>query len=95
MPDPRYEHFKDFSSGPTPMAERKKIWLEISDMTEAEFDTMMADNNARQAGVPQPGTEAPDFRLERMTRDRKRTGEFVTLSGLRGKPVGLLFGSYT
>ena len=95
MPDERYRHFKDFSASKATMEERKKIWLELSDMTEEEFDAMIAANNARQSRVPQVGSEAPDFTIERVTRDRKRTGEYVTLSALRGKPVALCFGSYT
>ena len=77
------------------MAERKKVWLDISDMTEEEFDAMMAANNERQSRVPQVGDEAPDFEIERLTRDRKRTGDCVKLSSLRGRPVALCFGSFT
>ena len=95
MPDENYAHFKDFSSSDTPFAERKRIWLEISDMTETEFDAMMAANKERQSGVPQVGTPAPDFEIERLDRDRKRTGERVRLSALKGRPVALVFGSYT
>ena len=95
MPDERYVHFKDFSSSDVPFPERKKIWLEISDMTEEEFDAMLESNNARQDRVPPIGSEAPDFRIERLTADRKRTGDFVQLSALRGKSVALCFGSYT
>ncbi len=95
MPDEKYLHFKDFSSGKTPFEERKKIWLEISDMTEEAFDAMMAANKARQSRVPQVGAPAPDFEIERLDRDRKRTGERVRLSALKGRPVALVFGSYT
>lgn len=75
--------------------ERKKMWLEISDMTEAEFDALFAEQKARQKDVPQPGAAAPDFEIDVLDRERKRTGETVRLSGLRGKPTGLIFGSYT
>lgn len=96
MVNPQYEHFKGFSSGPATMEERKKIWLEISgNMTGDQFDAMMAANRARQPRAPEVGAEAPDFKIERLTRDRKRTGEFVGLSALRGRPVALIFGSYT
>jgi hypothetical protein len=44
---------------------------------------------------PQVGEMAPDFELERLSAAGKRTGEMMKLSGLRGKPVGLIFGSYT
>jgi hypothetical protein len=49
----------------------------------------------RQVRVPQPGTTAPDFALDIVSRERKRTGRTVRLSALRGRPVGLIFGSYT
>ena len=95
MPDERFLHFKDFSSKQMPFEERKKIWLEISDMTEDAFDAMMAANDERQSRVPRVGTPAPDFEIERIDRDRKRTGERVRLSALKGRPVALVFGSYT
>ncbi len=95
MPDERYLHFKDFSSKQMPFEERKKIWLDISDMTEHEFDAMMAANDERQSLVPRIGTPAPDFEIERIDRDRKRSGERVRLSALKGRPVALVFGSYT
>ena len=93
--DPKFEHFKDFSSAPLSMAEKRKVWLNISDMTEQEFDAMMAGQKERQVRVPKVGTEAPAFRIERLTREKKRTGDYVRLSELRGKPVALLFGSFT
>ena len=49
-----------------------------------------ADRNS-----PQIGDMAPDFELEQLSPSGARTGEMMTLSGLRGKPVGLVFGSYT
>ena len=75
--------------------ERKKMWLSISDITEAQFDALRAQQEARQVRVPQPGAIAPDFELDVVTRDRRRTGERVCPSTLRGQPVGLVFGSYT
>lgn len=75
--------------------ERKRMWLAISDITEAQFDALQAAQRARQARVPQPGAIAPDFELEMVTRERNPTGEKIRLSALRGQPVGLVFGSYT
>ena len=49
-----------------------------------------ADKNS-----PQPGDIAPDFSLEILNQTGARTGEMLSLSSLRGKPVGLIFGSYT
>ncbi len=93
--DPNYDHFKDFSSSGLSFPEKRKVWLEISDMTGDEFDSMMAEQKARQDGVPKVGDFAPDFEIERLDRSRKRTGEFVKLSNLRGRTVALAFGSYT
>ncbi len=77
------------------MAQRRGVWLEISDITEAEFDAHMETEKGREALVPQPGSMAPDFVAERLDRQRKRTGETVRLSDLRGKPVAIAFGSFT
>jgi hypothetical protein len=93
--DPNYEHFKNFSSSAMSFPEKKKVWLEISDMSGEEFDAMMATQNARQSAALKAGDVAPDFELERLDRSKKRTGEFVKLSDLRGRPVALAFGSYT
>lgn len=77
------------------MAQRRKVWLEISDITEEEFEAHMAEQKAREAHVPQVGSMAPDFVADVLDRQRKRTGEQVRLSELRGQPVGIIFGSYT
>lgn len=83
------------AEAPLSFEEKKKHWLEISAISEEDFDAFHARQKARQAKVPQPGTPAPDFEIEVMDRERKRNGETIRLSNLRGKPVGLLFGSYT
>lgn len=44
---------------------------------------------------PQVSDLAPDFELELLSAAGGRTGKMMKLSGLRGKPVGLVFGSYT
>lgn len=41
------------------------------------------------------GGDRPDVELDIGARDRRRTGERVRLSALRGQTVGLVFGSYT
>ena len=75
--------------------ERRRMWLSISDISAEEFDALQARQKARQANVPQPGAMAPEFELDVMDRVRKRTGETVRLSALRGQIVGLAFGSFT
>ncbi len=96
MVNPKYDRFKNFSTAPITMEEKKKVWIEISDhLTEESFDAMMAAHAARETRVPRVGDMAPDFRIERLDREKKRTGEYVQLSALRGRPVALLFGSFT
>ena len=75
--------------------ERKRLWLSISSISEKQFDALQAEQRARQVQVPQPGSMAPDFEIDMLTRTYKRTGERCRLSSLRGTPVGLVFGSYT
>ena len=77
------------------MPERRRVWIDISDITEAEFDAHMEAEKAREAVVPQIGSEAPDFAADVLGQNRQRTGEQVRLSDLRGGPVGLVFGSFT
>jgi hypothetical protein len=86
---------------PAPPAGRKtreqvrEEWIALSDMTADEFDALQATYKARAAGMPMPGETAPDFTVDVMDASQKCTGEAQTLSGFRGKPVGLIFGSYT
>ena len=75
--------------------ERKRTWLEISTIDEAQFDANWKFQSERQSGVPQPGDIAPDFELELLDKDLKRAGKTVQLSAVKGKPVALMFGSYT
>ena len=49
----------------------------------------------RDRNSPRAGDEAPDFELELLSPEGRRTGENLRLSSLRGKPVGLIFGSFT
>ncbi len=64
-------------------------------ISREDWTEMRSKRNEIEKSVPQVGDEAPDFNLEKLTFDGVRTGEFVRLSSLRGKPVTLYFGSYT
>jgi hypothetical protein len=76
-------------------AGKRKIWLDISAISKEQFEAHMATQQAREAKVPRVGEAAPDFVADVLDREQRRTGETVRLSELRGKPVGLVFGSYT
>jgi len=45
--------------------------------------------------APKQSDIAPDFKVERLDVDGSRTGDMFRLSSLFGKPIALLFGSYT
>jgi hypothetical protein len=68
-------------------------------MTPEQYTAMRAERLAREAAAPGVGDKAPDFKLERLSETGKRTGEMVSLSqhlaNNQGRPVGLIFGSYT
>ena len=64
-------------------------------MTPEQYTAMRADRLAREAVAPAIGDTAADFTAERLTPSGKPAGETLTLSSLRGQPVGLVFGSYT
>jgi len=64
-------------------------------LTVEEYKDIRARKLAREATAPAVGDMAPDFEVERLGPDRSRTGETFRLSEARGRPVGLIFGSYT
>ena len=64
-------------------------------ISKEEFVKYAQDRIRRDQGTPREGTPAPDFTVERLDPKGQRTGEMFTLSSKFGKPVALLFGSYT
>jgi hypothetical protein len=84
------------------------IWRLMS-TTREQYLALRALVAAREAGAPRVGAPAPDFSLERLGAAGERvgaaderlgaadgpTGDRVRLSSLRGRPVALVFGSYT
>ena len=72
----------------------KEKWANMM-MTPDEYNAMRDARVARERKAPRVGQRAPDFTLERLAADGSRTGETFTLSSLKGRPVGLIFGSYT
>lgn len=69
--------------------------LEFRGLTREGMRARYLARMERDKQSPQVGDMAPDFELERLDAAGQRTGELLSLSGLRGKPVGLIFGSYT
>lgn len=59
------------------------------------YEPMVRERALRDKAAPRVGELAPDFKIERLTPEGVRSGETFHLSSVRGKPVALVFGSYT
>ncbi len=70
-------------------------WWEKWHISKDEYDRYIDAKRSRDKRVPRVGTIAPDFEVERLDRKGRRTGETFRLSSTRGKPVAIVFGSYT
>ena len=64
-------------------------------LTRETYTAMRNERVERERLAPRVGTPAPDFSVERLSKDGKRSGEFFQLSQAKGRPVALIFGSYT
>ena len=71
-------------------------WLETRGMTRDQLRAFIGKRVIRdQEHSPKVGDDAPDLELERLNANGGRSGETVRLSSYFGKPIGLIFGSYT
>jgi hypothetical protein len=64
-------------------------------LTPEEFRENVARMEEREKTAPVVGDMAPEFEIKRLGKGGKPTGGRVRLSDFRGKPVALVFGSYT
>ncbi|MDJ0788284.1 MAG: hypothetical protein QNK05_15865 [Myxococcota bacterium] len=69
--------------------------LEKNNITRDQLAAIHQAMTERDQRTPAVGSEAPDFEIERLSKTGRRTGESLRLSSLRGRPVALVFGSYT
>ena len=80
---------------PDPMEQlTSEQWEEVG-CTRKQFEDRWEARLARDKMSPAIGGNAPDFELEVLSPEGKRTGSLFRLSSLFGKPIGLVFGSYT
>ena len=71
-------------------------WLDTRGKTREELRKFIEARVVRDRDKsPKVGDRAPDFELERLDAQGKRTGKTTRLSSHFGKPIGLVFGSYT
>ncbi len=71
-----------------------ELWKQMN-ITKEAFLEIRAQQEAREKVAPQVGSEAPDFELKRLDEKGVLTEATLRLSNFRGRPVGLVFGSYT
>jgi hypothetical protein len=84
---PRFDE-PDIDEIPDPVFEKMGI-------TRDGFRKVRDEMRARDARTPAVGSPAPEFRIECLSPEGKRTGRMFSLSSTRGRPVALVFGSYT
>ncbi len=70
------------------------VWKQMN-ITKEDFLKIMAEQERREKLAPAVGSEAPDFELKRLDEKGVLTESTLRLTDLRGRPVGLVFGSYT
>ena len=80
---------------PEPMEQLTAEEWEAVGFSRTQFEDRWEDRLARDKMSPAVGSRAPDFQLEVLSSYGKRTGTLLQLSSLFGKPIGLVFGSYT
>jgi hypothetical protein len=59
------------------------------------YRKLVAEMQEREIRVPPVGGVAPDFAAELLSPTGQPTGRRIRLSEQRGRPVALVFGSYT
>lgn len=69
--------------------------MRLTGETREQYEAMVQERSLRDQTAPKAGELAPDFEIERLTPAGKRTGEIFHLLSTRGRPVALVFGSYT
>jgi len=71
-------------------------WLDTRGKTRKELRAFIEARVVRdQENSPVVGDPAPDFELECLDAQGRRTGTTTRLSSHFGTPIGLVFGSYT
>jgi hypothetical protein len=81
-------------SWPDPDEIPPALWAQL-DISRERFAEIAAHMAEREKRAPAPGSPAPDFALRRLGPGRTPSAQRVRLSELRGRPVALVFGSYT
>ncbi len=79
---------------PDPEEIPPELWKRLN-ITKERFLEIRAMMEEREKRTPVVGSPAPDLELERLSPEGERTSETLRLSEYRGRPLALVFGSYT
>ena len=82
------------TSYPHPDDQPAELFEKIG-LSREQYGAMIRERSLRDQIAPKGGEPAPDFEVERLTPAGTRSGEMFHLSSHRGKPVALVFSSYT
>ena len=69
--------------------------LASMNLTRDGYEQLVRERAERNYKAPKVGDPAPDFAVERLDSEGRRTEELFRLSDVRGRVVALAFGSYT
>lgn len=69
-------------------------WAQMM-LSRQEYESMVRERAERDQQAPKVGEPAADFVAARLSPSGSRTGDEFQLSTARGRPVALVFGSYT
>ena len=64
-------------------------------ITREEWVEYLQDRIRRDISAPKTNDLAPDFTAEKLDKSGERTGQMFNLSSFFGRPIALIFGSYT
>jgi hypothetical protein len=71
-------------------------FLETMELPPAPFmEHLRAERMPLEKAAPTVGSPAPAFSAESLAANGAQTGEFVSLADFAGRPLALIFGSYT
>ena len=95
--DEMIDHFLDMDTDGDGMATRAEYEALLQRQAQQQAQQQAEARAHREAAVgpPEAGDQAPDFTLPVLGSAGKEQPDNVSLSSLRGKPVLLIFGSYT
>ena len=67
----------------------------LTGRSKEQMKEFFSDRRLREKAVPKVGSVAPDFALRRLLAECEVSEKRTSLSSFRGRPLGLIFGSYT